>query len=38
MLYHLPLRDWLELNTKDPAQTVAAADAEPESGGSGDRR
>ncbi|WP_308515989.1 serine hydrolase domain-containing protein [Sphingomonas flavescens] len=35
MLYHLPFRDWLELN-KSPAQSVAASDAEPENGG-GDR-
>ena len=35
MLYHLPFRDWLELN-KSPAQSVAAVDAEPENGG-GDR-
>jgi beta-lactamase class C len=32
MLYHLPFRDWLELN-KDAAQSIAAADAEPDSGG-----
>jgi beta-lactamase class C len=37
MIYHLPFRDWLELNTKVPTQTIAAADAEPENGGSGDR-
>jgi beta-lactamase class C len=37
MVYHLPFRDWLELNTKMPAQTIAAADSEPENGGSGDR-
>jgi beta-lactamase class C len=36
MIYHLPFRDWLELNTKMPAQTIAAADSEPENGGSGD--
>jgi beta-lactamase class C len=35
MLYHLPFRDWLELN-KNPAQSVAAVDPEPENGG-GDR-
>jgi beta-lactamase class C len=35
MLYHLPFRDWLELN-KSPTQSIAAADAEPENG-SGDR-
>jgi beta-lactamase class C len=37
MIYHLPFRDWLELNTKLPAGTIAAADTEPENGGSGDR-
>jgi beta-lactamase class C len=37
MIYHLPFRDWLELNTKVPQGTIAAADAEPENGGSGDR-
>ena len=36
MIYHLPFRDWLELNTKLPTGTIAAADAEPENGGSGD--
>jgi beta-lactamase class C len=35
MIYHLPFRDWLELS-KNPAQSIAAADAEPENGG-GDR-
>ena len=36
MLYHLPFRDWLELN-KSPTQSIAAVpDAEPENG-SGDR-
>jgi beta-lactamase class C len=35
MIYHLPFRDWLELS-KSPAQSIAAADAEPENGG-GDR-
>src|SRR5689334_22735088 len=35
MLYHLPFRDWLELN-KNPTESIAAADSEPESGG-GDR-
>ena len=35
-VYHLPFRDWLELNTKVPASTIAAAEAEPENG-SGDR-
>ena len=38
MVYHLPFRDWLELNTKMPAQTIAAAESEPENGGSGDPR
>jgi beta-lactamase class C len=38
MIYHLPFRDWLELNTKVPGQTIAAADSEPENGGSGDSR
>jgi beta-lactamase class C len=32
MIYHLPSRDWLELN-KNPAKSIAALDAEPESGG-----
>jgi beta-lactamase class C len=32
MLYHLQFRDWLELN-KNAAQSIAAADSEPESGG-----
>ena len=32
MLYHLPFRDWLELN-KNPAQSMAAAENEPDSGG-----
>jgi beta-lactamase class C len=32
MIYHLPFRDWLELN-KSAGQTIAAAAAEPESGG-----
>jgi beta-lactamase class C len=36
MIYHLPFRDWLELN-KTPEQSIAAADNEPESGGGGDR-
>ena len=31
MIFHLPFRDWLELNTK-PAQSIAEA-AEPENGG-----
>jgi beta-lactamase class C len=32
-IYGLPFRDWLELNKK-PAQSIAAADSEPESSGS----
>jgi beta-lactamase class C len=32
MIYHLPFRDWLELN-KNAAQSIAAADSEPDSGG-----
>ena len=38
MIYHLPFRDWLELDSSKlaPHQTIAAADAEPESGGGGD--
>jgi len=33
MVYHLPFRDWLELN-KNPTQSIASADAaEPDSGG-----
>jgi beta-lactamase class C len=35
MIYHLPFRDWLELS-KNPTQSIAAADTEPENGG-GDR-
>jgi beta-lactamase class C len=35
-IYHLPFRDWLELNTKVPPSTIAAAESEPENG-SGDR-
>jgi beta-lactamase class C len=35
MIYHLPFRDWLELN-KGPARSIAASDSEPENGG-GDR-
>ena len=35
MIYHLPFRDWLELS-KNPAQSIAAAEQEPENGG-GDR-
>src|SRR4051812_46812788 len=33
MIYHLPFRDWLELNGKASPQDVATADQEPESGG-----
>jgi hypothetical protein len=36
MIYHLPFRDWLELNTRLPTGTIASADNEPENGGSGD--
>ena len=36
MIYHLPFRDWLELNSKFPAETIASANSEPENG-SGDR-
>jgi beta-lactamase class C len=32
MLYHLPFRDWLELN-KNPEQSIASTDSEPDSGG-----
>jgi beta-lactamase class C len=32
MVYGLPFRDWLELNKK-PAQSIAAANSEPDSGG-----
>jgi len=32
MIYHLPFRDWLELN-KNASQSIAAADSEPDSGG-----
>jgi hypothetical protein len=31
-LYHLPFRDWMELN-KGKAQTIASAEPEPDSGG-----
>lgn len=38
MIYHLPFRDWLELNSS-PAQSIAAVDeADAENGGSGDPR
>ena len=33
MLYGLPFRDWLELDSKPDTQTIAAADAEAENGG-----
>ena len=36
MIYHLPFRDWLELNTKLPTGVVATADSEAENG-NGDR-
>jgi len=38
MIYHLPFRDWLELNSapKPNTQEIAQADAEVENGG-GDR-
>jgi len=36
MLYHLPFRDWLELN-KSPQQSIAAAPAEPSDSGDGGR-
>ena len=32
MIYHLPFRDWLELN-RNPTQSIAAVDSEPDSGG-----
>ena len=35
MIYRLPFRDWLELDTKMPAGAIAAADSKPENG-SGD--
>jgi beta-lactamase class C len=34
MLYHLPFRDWLELN-KSPAESIATADAETSDSGDG---
>jgi beta-lactamase class C len=34
MLYHLPFRDWMELN-KSPAQSIAAAAPEPSDSGDG---
>jgi beta-lactamase class C len=37
MLYHLPFRDWMDLN-KSPSQSIAAADNEAsDSGDSADR-
>jgi beta-lactamase class C len=32
MIYHLPFRDWMELDSKG-ATPLAAADSEPENGG-----
>jgi beta-lactamase class C len=32
MLYHLPFRDWLELN-KSPVESIAAADNDPSDSG-----
>jgi len=37
MIYRLPFRDWLELNSRPDTSSIAANDAE-ESNGSGDRR
>jgi beta-lactamase class C len=37
MIYHLPFRDWLELSKAPGTQPIAAAEPEPETGGSGDR-
>jgi beta-lactamase class C len=34
MLYHLPFRDWLELN-KSPAESIASAESEPSDSGDG---
>lgn len=31
MIYHLPFRDWLELN-KSPAQSIAGSDSDPDAG------
>ena len=37
MIYHLPFRDWMELD-KSPAQTIATGDNDPsDSGDSADR-
>jgi beta-lactamase class C len=33
MIYHLPFRDWMELNARAPSQEIAGADSEPENGG-----
>ena len=38
MIYHLPFRDWLELDTKVPAADDRRGESDPENGGSGDRR
>ncbi|MFL6785454.1 MAG: serine hydrolase domain-containing protein, partial [Sphingomicrobium sp.] len=32
-IYHLPFRDWLELNRGPDTRSIAAADSEPDSGG-----
>jgi beta-lactamase class C len=37
MIYRLPFRDWMELNTRPDVRTIAATDNE-EVNGSGDRR
>jgi beta-lactamase class C len=34
MLYHLPFRDWMELN-KSPSESIADADAEQSDSGDG---
>jgi beta-lactamase class C len=31
MIYHLPFRDWLELN-KSPAESIAASEDDPDAG------
>jgi beta-lactamase class C len=36
MIYHLPFRDWLELNTKPGVNTQEIASADAEESGSGD--
>jgi hypothetical protein len=33
MLYHLPFRDWMEINTKPSTQMIATVESEPENGG-----